>query len=88
MTFDEKVVEEFRRKVYAKKVKEFVEAFEEAYDKMAWLEDYQYCLDDAGKKLLNYIIDNMIRVNDFLDEFYLYFNEYLTMDKERDGSGD
>ena len=83
MTFDERVIEEFRRKVYAKKVREFIEAFEEMFDRMSWLEDYQYCLDDAGKQLLNQVVDNIIRANDALDEFYLYFNEYLV--KERGG---
>ena len=77
MAFDERVIEEFRRKIYARKVREFVEAFEEVFDRMSWLEDYQYCLDDTGKQLLNQVIDNIIRANEALDEFYWYFNEHL-----------
>lgn len=43
MTFDERVIEEFRRKVYAKKVREFIYRFLEKYDRIDLPDD-----DDEG----------------------------------------
>ena len=85
MPFDERVIEEFRKEVYANAVRKFINAFEEAFELASWLEDYQYCLDDAGKRLLDDVIHHLCKADEALNEFYWYFTEYLVPDRE---SGD